>query len=376
MSTKRIIAEINLTNLKMNIENFHKIIKPNTQIMCVIKADGYGHGALKLAKELESYDYIWGFCVATSEEAFELRNAGICKPILILGYTFKEDYKELVEKEIRFTVFTEEMADDISKISLSLNKKAYVHIKVDTGMGRIGVNPDESGINFAKYLSKAEGISIEGIFTHFAKADEFNKDSANEQLKKYSDFVELVEKEVTNIPIKHCSNSAGIIEINDANFDCVRAGIILYGLWPSNEVDKNIIPLYPLMSLKSSVVYVKNVEPGKEISYGGTFTAVEPMKIATISAGYADGIPRGLSNKGYVLIRGKRAPIIGRVCMDQFMVDVTDIPDVSLLDEVVIIGTQGDEIITAEEVGDISGRFNYELVCDITKRVPRKYITD
>ena len=374
MSTSRIYAEINLNNLYNNMEMFKSIISPNTKIMCVIKADGYGHGAVRLANELKKLDYVWGFCVATSEEAFELREAGINHPILILGYTFKEDYIRLIESNIRFTIFTDEMLNDISEAADKVGKNAFVHVKVDTGMSRIGVRPDDSGLSFVKRVNSCENITFEGVFTHFAKADEINKDSVNEQLRKYNFFVDMIENEGINIPIKHCSNSAGIIELKEANHDCVRAGITLYGLWPSNEVSKEIIPLYPLMSLKSTVVYVKDLEPDREISYGGTFIATEHMKVATVSAGYADGIPRGLSNKGYVLIHGMRAPIVGRVCMDQFMVDVTDIPDVKVLDEVVIIGSQGDETITAEEVGDISGRFNYELVCDITKRVPRIYV--
>lgn len=373
MSTKRISANINLNNLYKNMENFHSIVSENTKIMCVIKADGYGHGAVRLAKELIKLDYVWGFCVATADEAFELRDSGIELPILVLGYTFKEDYKRLINDNVRFTVFTEEMIQDINEVALSTGKKAYVHVKTDTGMGRIGVLPDEKGVEFVKYVSSFESIIIEGVFTHFAKADETSKESTYEQIRKYTSFVKSIEDAGINISIKHCSNSAGIIDYKEANFDCVRAGITLYGLWPSNEVSKDVIPLYPLMTLKSSVVYVKEVEPLCEISYGGTFTAVEKMKIATVSAGYADGIPRGLSNKGYVLIHGHRAPIVGRVCMDQFMVDVTDIDDVKVLDEVVIIGSQGQETITAEEVGDISGRFNYELVCDITKRVPRIY---
>ncbi|MDO4965786.1 MAG: alanine racemase [Lachnospiraceae bacterium] len=376
MSYKRIWAEIDLNNLIKNMNNFHSIINDSTKIICVIKADGYGHGAVKLANELIKLPYLHGFAVATAEEAFELREAGIFHPILILGYTFKEDYEQLIEQNISLTVFTKEMADEISEAACKINKDVLVHVKVDTGMSRIGITPDDNGLEIVKYIASKRNTKIEGMFTHFARADELDKTKANAQLKKYSDFVKLVTSNGIEIPIKHCSNSAGIIEMKDANFDVVRAGITLYGLWPSNEVTKDVIPLYPLMTLKSSVVCVKDLEPGREISYGGTYTTKDTRKIATISAGYADGIPRGLSNKGYVLIRGKKAPIVGRVCMDQFMVDVTDIDSVTVRDEVVIIGSQGNETITAEEVGDISGRFNYELVCDITKRVPRIYKTN
>lgn len=375
MSDKRIYAEISLSNLIKNMEGFKKNINDNTKIICVIKADGYGHGAVPLAKELKKLDYVYGFAVATAEEAFELREASITHPIIILGYTFKEDYARLIKENISFTVFTEEMVTEINNVAIELNMKANVHIKLDTGMSRIGVSPDNTGIDFVKMVNDLSNIEIEGIFTHFARADELDKTKANLQLKKYKDFTDNVKELSINVKIFHCSNSAGIIEMKDANFDVVRAGIILYGLWPSNEVSKDIIPLYPVLSLKSSIVYVKTLEKGREISYGGTYVTDKAMRIATVSAGYADGIPRGLSNKGYVLVRGKKAPIVGRVCMDQFMIDVTDIEDACILDEVVIIGSQGNEIITAEEVGDISGRFNYELVCDITKRVPRIYKT-
>lgn len=376
MSSKRIYAEINLSNVLKNMESFKANINKDTKIICVIKANAYGHGAVELAKVLKDIDYLFGFAVATSEEAFELRNAGIDNNILILGYTFKEDYEELINKGIAVSLFTEEMLDELNETAKKLNKKAIAHIKVDTGMSRIGIRPDESGLEFVKKAVNTEYVQVEGIFTHFARADEIDKEKALMQLKKYSDFNDLLKENNIDINVKHCSNSAGIIELKDANFDVVRAGITLYGLWPSNEVSQDIVTIYPVMSLKSSIVYIKDLEPGREISYGGTYVTEKPMRVATVSAGYADGIPRGLSNKGYVLVRGKKAPILGRVCMDQLMIDVTDIPEAITLDEVVFIGSQGNETITAEEVGDISGRFNYELVCDITNRVPRIYKTN
>lgn len=373
MSTKRICAYINLDNAIKNMEGFKSLISKNTKIMAVIKADGYGHGAVQIAHKLEGLPYLFGFAVATAEESFELRDAGITKPILILGYTFKEDYEKLIEYGVTLTVFTDEMLKDIEEAAANTGKNATVHVKLDTGMSRIGIQADEAGIDFVKRVNKSKYINLEGIFTHIARADEINKSKANAQIKLYNLFIDNLRAQNINIPICHVSNSASILEIPDANLDMVRAGITLYGLWPSNEVSKDIIPLYPLLKLVSHVAYVKLLKKGREISYGGTFTTKKDTIIATIPCGYADGIPRGLSNKGYVLIHGKKAPIVGRVCMDQFMVDVTDIDDVKVLDEVVIIGTQGDKIITAEEVGDISGRFNYELVCEISKRVPRVY---
>lgn len=374
MSANRIEALIDLDNIVRNLEAFKSNINADTRIMAVIKADGYGHGAVRIAKKIEKLDYLYGFCVATAEEAIELRDAWITKPILILGYTFKEDYELLIRNNIILTVFTDEMLNEISETARLLNMNASVHIKVDTGMSRIGIKPDAEGLEFVKRVNKKENISLEGMFTHFARADEYDKTKAYEQLNKYIAFSTKIEDEGISIPIKHCSNSAGIIELREANLNVVRAGITLYGLWPSNEVSKDIIPLYPVMKLISHVSYVKELEPGCEISYGGTYKVESKMKVATVPCGYADGIPRGLSNKGFVLVHGIKAPIVGRVCMDQFMIDVSNIDNVNVRDEVVIIGNQGELNISAEEVGDISGRFNYELVCDISKRVPRTYI--
>ena len=373
MSAERICAYINLDNAVKNMDGFKSIIKPDTKIMAVIKADGYGHGAVKIAHKLKDLPYLAGFAVATAEEAFELREAGITNPILILGYTFKEDYERLIELDVRMATFTDDMLSEIAEAARKINKKALVHVKLDTGMSRIGIQPNDDGFEFVRRVATCEDVELEGMFTHLARADEYDKTKANAQIEKYNNFVSRLDDAGINIPIKHVSNSASILELNHANLDMVRAGITLYGLWPSNEVSKGIIPLYPMMKLVSHISFVKELDEGREISYGGTYVVKEPRKIATVPCGYADGIPRGLSNKGYVLVHGKKAPITGRVCMDQFMIDVTDIPDVNVRDEVVIIGTQGDEIITAEEVGDISGRFNYELVCDISKRVPRVY---
>lgn len=373
MSAERICAYINLENAVKNMEGFKSVIKADTKIMAVIKADGYGHGAVRIAEKLVNLPYLFGFAVATAEEAFELRDAGITKPILILGYTFSEDYEKLIQLDVRMAVFTDEMLTEISAAASKVNKKAIVHVKLDTGMSRIGINPDDKGFDFVKKVYECDNVNLEGMFTHLARADELDKTKANQQIQKYINFADRLENAGVNIPIKHVSNSASILELNDANFDMVRAGITLYGLWPSNEVSKDIIPLYPMMKLVSHISYIKDLDAGREISYGGTYVTSEKRRIATVPCGYADGIPRGLSNKGYVLIHGEKAPIVGRVCMDQFMVDVTDIPDSKVRDEVVIIGKQGNNVITAEEVGDISGRFNYELVCDISKRVPRIY---
>lgn len=373
MSNRRVYAQIDLDAIVSNMEHMHEKLNEHTRIMAVIKADGYGHGAIQLSKRLEPLDYVFGFAVATAEEALELRKNGVQKPILILGYTYPEDYEALIMQDIRLTVFKKDTAAELASCAKKLKKKAFVHIKVDTGMSRIGVSANEDGLSVVKEISVHPEIEIEGIFTHFARADEADKTYAKRQLTRFQEFVLLSEAAGVSIPFQHCSNSAGILELKQANMDIVRAGITIYGLWPSDEVSRESIILTPAMSLKSSIVYIKTVPKDTQISYGGTYTTKEPMRLATIPVGYADGYPRGLSNKGSVLIRGKRAPITGRVCMDQFMVDITNIPEAREYDEVVLLGKSGSEEITAEELSSLSGRFHYELVCDISKRVPRIY---
>ncbi len=366
--------EIDLDRIRRNMDNMKANLDEKTKMIGVIKTDGYGHGAVPIAAELEPLEYMYGFAVATVEEAHILRMAGVKKPILILGYTFPYSYPTLVKEEIRPTVFREDTLKELSEVAVSLNTKIKVHIKLDTGMSRIGVLPDESGFQFVEKALQTEGIEVEGIFTHFATSDYADKRYAYEQLEKFQKFcLEAEERFHINFAVKHCSNSAGIIEMREANMDVVRAGITLYGLSPSDEVEKDIVKFEPALSFKSTIVYVKTIPAGTAVGYGRTYIADKERTIATIPLGYGDGYPRGMSNKGYVLIHGKRAPIIGRVCMDQFMVDVTDIPGTAVNDEVTLIGTAGAETITMEEIGEVSGRFNYELACNLGKRVPRVY---
>ena len=366
--------EIDLDRIHRNMDNMKANLDEKTKMIGVIKTDGYGHGAVPIAAELEPLEYMYGFAVATVEEAHILRMAGVKKPILILGYTFPYSYPTLVKEEIRPTVFREDTLKELSEVAVSLNTKIKVHIKLDTGMSRIGVLPDESGFQFVEKALQTEGIEVEGIFTHFATSDYADKRYAYEQLEKFQKFcLEAEERFHINFAVKHCSNSAGIIEMREANMDVVRAGITLYGLSPSDEVEKDIVKFEPALSFKSTIVYVKTIPAGTAVGYGRTYIADKERTIATIPLGYGDGYPRGMSNKGYVLIHGKRAPIIGRVCMDQFMVDVTDIPGTAVNDEVTLIGTDGAETITMEEIGEVSGRFNYELACNLGKRVPRVY---
>ncbi len=374
MSRKRVVAEISLEAIENNIRNMAGIIKPGTGMLAVIKADGYGHGALQIAVRLEQIDSVFGYATATAEEAFKLRNGGIKKPILVLGYTFPDNYEEMIRLDIRPTVFKTETARQLSEAARIVGRPCKIHIKVDTGMSRIGVSCDDTGIETAMEISSYERIETEGIFTHFARADEADKSSARRQLDKFNDFTEKCAKRGLVPRFRHCSNSAAILEMPEANMDIVRAGITMYGLWPSGEELPDSIRLEPAMSIKSSIVYIKTLPKGVEISYGGIYVTEKETRVATVPVGYADGYPRSLSNKGYVLIRGKKAPILGRVCMDQLMVDVTDIPEAREYDEAVLMGNSGGLSITAEELGALSGRFNYELVCSISDRVPRKYV--
>lgn len=374
---QRVYAAVDLDAICYNMEHMHANLKPGTRMIGVIKTDGYGHGAVPIGRELEKLDYVFGYAVATAEEALILRHAGLTKPILILGYTFPYCYEELIRQEIRPAVFRQDTIDELAACAARLHKTVKVHIKVDTGMTRVGIRPDESGLAFVDKVLHTEGIELEGIFTHFARADETDKSCARKQLDRFREFIRQIEQSFDySIPVKHCSNSAGIVELPEANMDVVRAGITLYGLWPSDEVSRDIVPLKPALTLKSHIVYIKEVDEGVAISYGGTYVTPKKMRVATIPVGYGDGYPRGLSNKGHVLIRGKKAPILGRVCMDQFMVSVEDIPDAQEGDEVTLIGTDGAEQITMEELGGLSGRFNYELACDLGKRIPRVYMKD
>mgnify|MGYP003590735206 CR=1 FL=1 len=357
-----------------NMQQMHSVLKPGTMMTAVLKADGYGHGAIPIARALEPLPYVWGYAAATPEEAFQMRECGLKKNILILGTAMPYSYRRLAAENITPAVYTDEMIDEMAAAAEAENKIMTVHIKVDTGMSRIGLTPDDRGLSIVKKALETKQLRVEGIFTHFAKADEADKTDVNGRIAVFNAFTQRIEKELgARIPVIHCSNSAGILDLPQANMDMVRAGITLYGMWPSDEVDKKVIDLRPVMSFYSSISYIKEVPAGTQISYGGTFTAAHAMRVATIPVGYADGYPRSLSNKGSVLIHGRRAAILGRVCMDQFMADVTDIPEAKLLDKVTLIGSDGNETITMEELGDMSGRFNYELACDLSKRVPRAF---
>ena len=372
MGHRRICARIDLGAVEANILSMRDRLKDETRMIAVIKTDAYGHGALRIAALTEGYDFLWGFAVATVEEAMQLRKAGVKKPILILGFVFPEDYDTIVRHDIRIAVFKYSMAKQLNEAAERAGVKVPIHLAVDTGMSRIGFPVSEKGADEAAKASSLPNLHVEGTFTHFAKADEYDKTFANMQFERFTQFEEMLRQRGADPGMRHVNNSAGIMELSHFQLDAVRAGITIYGIYPSGEVDRSALPLRSVMSLVSHIADIKEVPEGCPVSYGGTFVTKRKTRIATIPAGYGDGYPRLLSNKGRVLIRGKSAPIIGRVCMDQFMVDVTDI-EAEEFDQVTLLGRDGSEEITADELGRISGRFPYELTCDINARVPRVF---
>lgn len=367
----RVYAEINLDAIVKNVDNLMALTKENTGALAVVKADGYGHGDVAVAKAVAQK--VTGYAVATLDEAVNLRENGVKKPILVLGYVDPYEFDILVSHEITATVFDVETAQLLADAARVQKKQAHCHIKVDTGMRRIGLEPDENGIAIVKQITALKELSADGIFTHFAASDETDKTSAEHQFKLFTDFTGRLEKEGIHFTYRHCANSAAVIDMPQVDLDMVRLGIAMYGMYPSDEVKKEKVELFPALDLKSHITMVKEISAGEKVSYGGTFTTTRTTKLATVSVGYGDGYPRALSSKGYVLVRGQKAPIVGRVCMDQMMVDVTDIENVTRADIVTLIGKDGDAEITVEEIAALAGTFNYEFVCDLGKRIPRSY---
>ena len=368
----RCYAEISLEAIGHNIREVKKRLPEGVKLLGVVKANAYGHGAVPVASYLENQvDY---FATATIEEAIELRENGISAPILILGYVSPSQYGDLVEYDITQTIDSYAQALALEKEAARQNRKAKAHLAVDTGMTRIGFQVTEHDADEAAKIADLPHIELEGMFTHFSCSDQDDKTYCSMQMEKYDKMTALLAERGVTIPLRHICNSAGIMEFDDHRFEMVRSGIITYGIYPSEEVKKERLDLIPALSWKSHVIHVKEVGPGIGVSYGATYVTEKPMtRIATVSAGYADGYPRALSNQGCVLIHGKKAPIIGRICMDQMMVDVTDIPDVQVEDVVTLVGTDGDETITIEEIANPAARFDYEMLCDISSRVTRVY---
>lgn len=361
--------EINLNNLEYNYNNTRAKLPDGVKLLGVIKANAYGHGAVEIGKFLDGKcDY---FGVACIEEAIELKQAGIKAPILILGRVFPFDIDKAVQYNIRIPIFSYEDAEALSKEAVKQGKNANFHFCIDTGMSRIGFQINEESADICKKITELPNIFAEGLFSHFATADESDLSKAIAQRDGYKSFANMLENRGISIPNKHLNNSAGIMNF-DEYFNMCRIGIITYGLYPSEDVNPELLDIKPLMSWHTKVSHIKTLEAGREISYGGTFKTTKPTRVATIPVGYADCYPRCLSNKGKVIINGKYANIIGRVCMDQFMVDVTDI-DCKINDEVVLIGESGNAHITMEEFSNNAYSFNYEIPCRMQARVPRVY---
>lgn len=370
MLPKRIYAKISLDNIQKNIEALKAKLPQSTEIMGIVKANAYGHGAIPVAKFLEEMG-ISHFGVASVDEAIELIDNGVHGSLLVLGEIFKENCLLAIEKGVECTVANYETAKNLSTIAVSSHKTATIHLKIDTGMGRIGFQPDENSLAEIKRIFSLDGIKVAAIFTHFACADSADKSSAENQKKKFLDFTDKLMADGYKFK-RHMYNSAAAMEMNGYCGDIVRCGIMMYGLYPSEEMRRGFA-LFPAMELKSSISFIKDVSAGFTVSYGSTYIAQRDMKIATVPVGYADGYPRYLSNKGEVLVKGVRCPILGRICMDQFMIDVSAVPNPKVGDEITLIGTDGGETITVDDLADPEYRFNYEFCCLITKRVPRIY---
>ena len=368
MSCDNTYVEIDLDAIRHNLRAVHE--KTGTQVMAVVKADAYGHGAVQVARHIQDDCAFFG--VSSLAEATELRQAGLDKPILILGHTPVDGYSRAVAMDIRVAIFKYEDALALSRAAQIMRKTAHIHLAVDTGMSRIGFEATREAAEECVRIAALPGLHVEGLFSHFATADCADLSRAKAQRERFEAFAQMLHEAGVEVPIRHMNNSAGLMNFN-RQYDLVRSGIVTYGLYPSDEVSPELLPLKPALSWYSRISHIKTLPAGREISYGGAYVTDRPTKVATITVGYADGYWRNLSGKFYVLIRGKRAPILGRVCMDQMMVDVTDIPDVSLSDRVTLVGRDGDECITVEQIAAEAGSFNYEFICGISRRVPRVY---
>lgn len=357
-------------DLRIILENYRSVCqRAGVPVMAVVKADAYGHGAVEVARVLEPECPFFG--VACMREALELREAGIRKPILILGLT--RDFEEAIREDIRVPICRYEDAQALSREAVARKKTAKVHIVLDTGMSRIGFQATREDARVCAEIAKLPGLEIEGLFSHFATADEKDLTRTERQTEKFEAFDRMLREMGVEIPLRHLDNSAGIMDYG-ARYEMVRAGIVLYGLYPSDQMDRQMLAVRPALRWCSRVTLVKTLEPGRQISYGGVFTTERPTRVATVAAGYADGYNRLLSNRFYVLIRGKKARILGRVCMDQFMVDVTDILEVQPWDTVTLLGSDGAETISADRMAEACGTISYEICCRIGNRSVRRYV--
>lgn len=367
-------AEIDLDAIAYNTRNIKKLIG-DKDLIAVVKANCYGHGVIGIIPTLLE-NGVSRFAVAMISEALEIRDNKITAPVMILGFTPLYLGEELINNNIEQTVYDLDYAKELSKIALTLNKKAKIHIAIDTGMGRIGFLPNEKSIDNITEICSLEGIEVIGIFTHFSTSDEKDKEYSHEQFTKMLSVMDTLKKRGIDIPLKHVANSGAIIDLPDTYLDAVRAGIILYGYYPSDEIDKNNLALKPALTLKATITNVKTLEKDMYVSYGRTFKTSNETIVATIPVGYADGYLRKLAENGKVIIKGEFAPIIGRICMDQFMIDVTNIPDVKIGDEVILLGEKNGLKYNADDMAKKLDTINYEVTCMLKSRLPRVYIKD
>jgi alanine racemase len=366
-------AEISLDHIKNNYLQFRQFVQPQVKIMAVVKADGYGHGSIAIAKTAinAGADYL---AVALLDEAIELRMAGITHPILVLGYTPTRSVRAAILVNITLTVFDQEVLDEVITQSNSLSKKASIHLKIDTGMSRIGVSSPVDALILAKKAALASYICLEGVFTHFANADSESSELTYGQFNRFQSIVEYLEENFIYIPIKHCCNSAATMKFPDMHLNMVRVGVALYGLYPDASLKRHSIQLKQAMTFKTKIAAIKKVAIAQAISYGWTWKPERESLIATLPLGYADGLSRLLSNRGKVLIHGQKSAITGRVCMDQTMIDITGIKNCSVGDVVSIFGQSSSSFQSVDEIAQLMGTINYEVVCLIGKRVPRVYV--
>ena len=365
------------TRVKIDLDaisaNFDAIAaKTKVPVMAVIKADAYGHGAIQVAQLLQDRAAFFG--VSSMLEATELRRAGLTNPILILGHTPVKAFGTAIREGIRPTIFRLEDAQALSRAAVEAGIPAPFHFAVDTGMSRIGFPATAESADVCAEIAKLPGLVPEGIFSHFATADCADLSRSRQQAGQFDSFCELLKARGVYIPVRHLNNSAGLMNF-DTHYEMVRAGIVTYGMYPSEEVSPELLTLKPALQFLSKVTFVKTLPAGREISYGGTFVTTKDTRVATVPVGYADGYRRSLSGKFHCLIHGKKAPILGRICMDQMMVDVTEIPETQPGDRVTLVGTDGEETITMEQISAAADSFNYEFVCGISRRVPRIYVS-
>ena len=363
-------VKIDLDAIASNMDAIRE--KAGVPVMAVVKADAYGHGAVQVARLLQ--DKCAFFCVSSILEAMELRQAGLSTPILILGHTPADAFPTAIREGIRPTIYRMEDALALSKAAQFLELPARFHFAVDTGMSRIGFQVTEEDADVCARIANLPGLFAEGLFSHFATADCADLSRAEQQAERFAEFDGMLRRRGVKVPIRHLNNSAGLMNFATP-YEMVRSGIITYGMYPSDEVDPGLLALRPALQWLSRVTHVKTLPAGREISYGGTYVTKADTVVATIPVGYADGYRRNLSGKFYVLIHGQKAPILGRICMDQMMVDVTAIPGVQVGDRVTLVGIDGEEAITMEQISAQADSFNYEFACGISRRVPRQYVS-